>query len=110
MDVRGFFRKVKEVEATIPEDHVVVVSQETPDGGVAGRFTEVSRHNAARLIVEGRAKLADAGEAATFRAERAQENDEAIRRMAAERIRVTLVHDFDPSDSKVRNKGQQKDR
>ena len=41
---------------------MVVISLETPDGGKAGVPTEVSRRNAARLIVEGWAELANADE------------------------------------------------
>jgi hypothetical protein len=58
---------MRKLESQIPDAHVVVVSLETPDGGKAGRMTEVKRETAARLITEGRALLAGAEEAAEFR-------------------------------------------
>ncbi len=67
MDLRNFYQKMRKLESQIPDAHVVVVSLETPDGGKAGRMTEVKRETAARLITEGRALLAGAEEAAEFR-------------------------------------------
>jgi hypothetical protein len=62
MEVRVFYQKLRSVERSINEPHVVVVSLETPDGGKAGVRTEVARADAAKLIVEGRARLASAEE------------------------------------------------
>ena len=58
MDLRVYFQKLRSIEANIPTSYVVVVSQETPDGGRAGVQTEVRREMAARLVIEGRARLA----------------------------------------------------
>jgi hypothetical protein len=66
MELRSFFQLLREAEAAITSEHVVVASEATPDGGKAGIFTEVSRANAARLIVERRARLATADESAAF--------------------------------------------
>lgn len=57
MDLRVFYQKMRKLELEIGEAHVVVVSLETPDGGKPDIWTEVSRENAARMIVEGRARL-----------------------------------------------------
>ena len=54
MEMRMYYKKLRQAEATIAEEHTVVVSLETGDGGAAGVYTEVTRRNAARLIVEGR--------------------------------------------------------
>lgn len=63
MDLRAFFRKVREKEqellTTTTGQHLIVASLETPDGGRPGVLTEVSRLVAARLIVEGKATLAN---------------------------------------------------
>ena len=59
MDLKNYFRKVREAEASILSPHVVVVSLPTRDGGVGGRLTEMSRELAAKLLVEGRARLAE---------------------------------------------------
>ncbi|MCS6954156.1 MAG: hypothetical protein RMK57_16210 [Bryobacterales bacterium] len=58
MDLRVYYQKLRELEATLPSDYVVVVSKETPDGGCAGTLTEVSRRLAAQLILDGAAELA----------------------------------------------------
>ncbi len=60
MDLRMFYQKLRKIEQEITDPHVVVVSEETSDGGKAGQKAEVSRAIAARLIVEGRARLQDA--------------------------------------------------
>jgi hypothetical protein len=67
MDMRIYYRKIRENEERISEDAVVVKSLETPDGGKAGVLTEVSRRNAAILITELRAELASEEEARHFR-------------------------------------------
>lgn len=66
MDLRIFFHKIRKLEQEIGDHHVVVVSLETQDGGRPGIRTEVSRENASRMIVEGRARLATKGEAAEY--------------------------------------------
>ena len=62
MDLRGYYQKIKEVEAKIADAFAVIVSLESPDGGKAGTQTEVTRSLAARMIVNGRARLATAAE------------------------------------------------
>lgn len=68
MDLRAYFHKMRSIESAIPEDFVVVVSNEGPDGGREGQRTEVHRSVAAKLIVDGKARLAEAPEAEAFRA------------------------------------------
>ena len=53
----------------VDEAHIAAIvarglSLETPDGGKPGIRTEVSRENASRMIVDGRARLANKSEAA----------------------------------------------
>lgn len=91
MDLRVFFQKVKEAEQTIAVDPAVVISLETSDGGRAGTRTEVSRALAAKLIVEGRARLASDEETAGHKA-----SEEAIRQRAEEqalrgKVMINLV-------------------
>lgn len=69
MDLRAYFRKIRNLEEEIAEPYVVVVSRETADGGKPGVKTEVPRGLAARLIVEDQATLASAEETAEFKAE-----------------------------------------
>jgi hypothetical protein len=62
MELRGYFQKIKQIESAIAELFTLVVSLESGDGGKAGTCTEVSRSLAAKLIVDGLARLADAAE------------------------------------------------
>ena len=86
MDLRVFFQKLRKIEQEIVDPHVVVVSHETPDGGRAGRLAEVSRSNAARLILEGHAQLATAEESAEFRAAARKALEEAQQRQLADKV------------------------
>jgi len=63
MDLRAYYQKLRKAEQEIADEDVVVVSNETPDGGKAGVKTEVTRAIAAMTIVEGRARLASKEEA-----------------------------------------------
>jgi hypothetical protein len=95
MDLRMFYQKLRKAEEEIVDPQVVVVSDETPDGGRAGQKAEVSRSNAARLIVEGRAHLATPEESAAYRAGVQQALTEAQQRAVAEKVHVNLISDTD---------------
>ena len=58
MDLKVYYKKIRETASTIPEEFAVVVSKESPDGGKAGVMSEVTRQQAAKLLVEGRVRLA----------------------------------------------------
>ncbi len=93
MDLRAYYQELRDVEASITEEFVVVVSKPTPDGGKAGIRTEVTPGVAARLVVEGRARLASAEESETYLAEvrdTKQRYDDAV---ASSRVKVTLIYD-----------------
>jgi hypothetical protein len=57
MDLRQFYRKIREVESSIAEKYPLVTSYATGDGGKEGGVVEVPRYQAARMIVEGKARL-----------------------------------------------------
>jgi hypothetical protein len=95
MDLRLFYQRLRKTEQEIPDPDVVVVSQETPDGGRAGQKTEVPRSIAARSIVENRARLAIPEEVAEYRARIAQALQEAEQRAEAQRIQVNVVSEAD---------------
>ncbi len=57
MDLRDYYRKIREKEQEIAEPFVTVVSLKTLDGGRPGRKTFVSRKVAAKLIVDGKVEL-----------------------------------------------------
>ncbi len=86
MDVRSYYRKVKDTEEGLKGNEVVLVSLETPEGGKPGVRTEAPRSVAARLIAEGRARVASDAEATEFReglraARQKHEREEAARRV-----------------------------
>ena len=95
MDLRQFYHKLNIIEQEIAEPHVVVVTHETTDGGRAGHKVEVSRRNAARLILEGRAHLATVEEAAGYRNDIQQALQVAQQRAATERVQMNLISDAD---------------
>jgi hypothetical protein len=95
MDLRLFYQKLRKIEQEIADPHVLVVSHETPDGGRAGQKAEVSRANAAKLIVEGRARLAGAEEVAEYRTAVEQALHDAEQRAMAQKIQVNVVSEAD---------------
>jgi hypothetical protein len=92
MDLRGYYRKIRTLEASLTEQHVVVCSQETPDGGKAGMFTEVPRETAAKLVVEGRARLATEEEAREER-RRAKAAFESYQEARTAKTQFSLIPD-----------------
>ena len=95
MDLRQFYHKLRVIEEEIAEPNVVVVTHETADGGRAGHKVEVSRRNAARLILEGRAHLAKLEEATEYRKHVKQAMEAAEQRASTERLQVNLISDAD---------------
>jgi hypothetical protein len=101
MDVRQYYRKLREVEAGITEPYVLVTSLETSDGGKAGIVCEVSREQAAKLIVEGRVTLSDETEKKTFFAKHAAEKKALEKADIARRLQVTIVSAPDEKEPKA---------
>jgi len=91
MDLRVFFQKLRKIEKEIAAPEVVVVSNETPDGGRPGQLTEVPRAIAARLILEGHAQLASEQQAAEFRAAAQKGLEEAERQQMASKVQVNVI-------------------
>ena len=73
MDLKVYYQKLRKLEQELTSDHIVVVSLETSDGGKPGIKTEVSRENAARMMVEGRCRLATKSETAAYLKHSAQD-------------------------------------
>ncbi len=86
MDLRSYFKKVRDADAGLTGEHFVTVSMETSEGGKAGVPTEVPRSIAAKLIAEVRARVATEDETLAFREENraaraAHQQDEAAKRV-----------------------------
>jgi len=95
MDLKVYYQKLRQVEAAIPEPDVVVASLETSDGGRTGVLSEVARGVAARMIVEGKARLATEEESAAFRARIAEGRRAAEQLATAGRVQLTVLSEAD---------------
>jgi hypothetical protein len=91
MDLHLYYQKIRDQEAAIPEEFPVVVSHDTADGGKAGHQTEVPRRLAAKLIVEGVARLANNAEAQTFRDLQAEAKRAADQLAAAAKVQLAVM-------------------
>ncbi len=95
MDLKVYYQKLRQVEAGISAADVVVVSVETPDGGRAGVKTEVPRLVAARMLVDGKARLANAEEEAQYREKAAEARQAAEQAAAASKVQFTVLSEAD---------------
>ncbi len=71
----------------------MVISKATPDGGKAGVRTEVSRGTAAKLVVEGKARLASKEEGEAYRASLLEAKQKSDQEFAAARLQLTVISD-----------------
>jgi hypothetical protein len=95
MDLKAYYRKLREIERQVLDDYVVVKSLATPDGGVAGRLTEVAKNVAAKMVVDGLAELADPAESEAFRKEALEQKKREDQRREAARIQFTVLSEGD---------------
>ncbi len=93
MNLKSYYAKVRETEASLDGPDVLVISLATPDGGKPGVKTVTSRRVAAQLIVEGKARVASEEERAMWEEEESARREEAKRDELAQRIQVQLVSD-----------------
>jgi hypothetical protein len=95
MDVKQYYRKIREIESGLNAPYLLVVSLETPDGGKAGLVSEVSRSVAAKMIVEARAVPANDQERAAYIEQQAARKEAAKRAELARRVQVAIITDSD---------------
>ena len=91
MDLRAYYRKIQEAARAIGGDDVVVVSEATTGGGKAGVRTEVPRAVAARMLVEGTARLASDAEAREFHEQAREAKRAADEAAAARHVQFTVI-------------------
>ncbi|MGA8599676.1 MAG: hypothetical protein WB676_33550 [Bryobacteraceae bacterium] len=104
MDLRQYFQKIRQVEGSIAEKYPLVTSLETEDGGKAGVVSEVPRYEAARTIVEGKARLATDEEKQAFQERLAAGLKAAEELEAAKRLQFGLLFGPDrPGTSKPKS-------
>jgi hypothetical protein len=97
MDLKVYYRKLREVESQLPSPFVVIVSLETPDGGKPGVLTEVPRLTAAKQIVEGRARVSTIEESEEFHARNQEAKQAAEQALAASKMHFVVVPAKSPS-------------
>jgi hypothetical protein len=100
MSIRDFFIALLKVESQIAAEWVVVMSQDTSDGGKAGRLVEVSKAVAARMIVKGSARLASDLEAKQYRDDIQDQVERARAEEEASRVHVTITRNSPDSSSR----------
>jgi len=91
MDLKRYYQSIHEHESTIKDAYAVVVSLETPDGGKSGTLSEVLPRVAAKMIVDGVARLASEAEKRRFREAQAEAQKVAERAALANRVQLSVV-------------------
>jgi hypothetical protein len=91
MDLRAYYSRIREAEDSLSGDRFVTVSLATPEGGKAGVRTEASRTITARLIVEGRIRVATKEEADDFYETHRAAKERHEREEASRRLQVVVV-------------------
>jgi hypothetical protein len=95
MDLRLYYEKIRTMETKLADEFPLIVSNETTDGGKDGTKTEVPRRIAARLLVEGQARLASKEELKTFREYLAESKRVADQIVAAAKLQLTVLSTVD---------------
>lgn len=97
MNLKSYYKKIHEVEATLEGDNVLIVSEATPDGGRAGVKTLTTKRVAAQLVVEGKARIASEDERAEWELAEEERREAARREELAQRIQVQVIADPEPA-------------
>jgi len=95
MDLKEYFRTIRETASSIETKFVIVVSKQTPDGGKAGGRTEVPRELAAKLIVDGMAELATKEQTEEFYQQQLQDKESADEQASRNRLQVAILSEAD---------------
>ncbi len=103
MDLRAYYQKIKDTEALLTGESLVVVSAETSEGGKGGVRTEVPRRVAAKLLAEGRARVATEDETLEFHLANDEAREKFDREEAARRVQVMVIPSQDLRKPKERN-------
>jgi hypothetical protein len=95
MDLRAYYQNIRALEATIDSEFPLVISRETGDGGKEGARTEVPRRLAAKMLLEGNARLATAEEARRYREATEEARKAAEQAALASKMQLTVVSTAD---------------
>jgi hypothetical protein len=95
MDLKQYFKKLKDTESSIEEPYLLIVSLETTDGGKAGAVIEVSRPEAAKAMVEGRAVRASNEQKEAYLKLEAERKKSAEKTELSRRLQIAIISDSD---------------
>ena len=91
MDLKQYFHKIRAIEATIPGEHAIIVSLESPDGARAGQYGEATRQVAATLVAQGKARLATEEESESYREGLRAAKKAAEEQALRNRVQFTMI-------------------
>jgi hypothetical protein len=91
MDLKVYYAKIREAAAKIPGQFTVLVSRETPDGGKPDVMSEAPRDVAARMLVEGRARLATVDETNEFYRQQRELRAKAELQAVQSRLQLAVI-------------------
>ena len=91
MDLKLYYQKVREEQARITDPFPIIVSLDTADGGKAGCLSEVPKALAAKMTMDGTARLATSEESDAYRAGQAQLRQSAAEAAAAQKLELKVV-------------------
>lgn len=92
MDLRAYYRKIRDLESTLDE-FVIVKSLPTESGGKGGVLSEAGRSTAARMTVDGVAEIASAEEAEEYRQSRDEARKAELERRQSSQIQFNVITD-----------------
>jgi hypothetical protein len=95
VELKSYYRNLREIEASITEPFPVIASLATPDGGRAGTLTETPRSVAARMLADGQARLANEEESQAFREAHAEARRKAEQEVAAAKVHIAVLSQAD---------------
>jgi len=106
MDLKNYFKKIRDAEASIEEPFPLIVSLETPDGGKPGAVVEVSRLEAAKAMVEGRAVRANGEQKEAYFEHEAERKKSAEKAELSRRLQIAIISDSDLRTPAPAEKGE----
>ncbi len=91
MNLRTYYQKIRNIDQALVEPFVVLESNETADGGKEGLLTEVPRQLAAKMIADGRARLAAEQAVREFHEKKAEAKRTADHETITNKMQMMLV-------------------
>lgn len=92
MDLRAYYRKIRELEETLDE-FVIVKSLSTESGGKSGVLSETTRATAARMVTDGVAEIASMKEAEEHRRTADEARKAEAERRQSSQIQFNVITD-----------------